>query len=218
MRRFVVALAVAGLVASGSGAVAQASGLDRTAPRASSVLTPDQVGITQPGQGFFPFFNGAGGQNGSNLGGLGLGGVAPNTLGTSALFSGFGGCGVFSINFCPQFSAAPFTSTFFLQNGGALGLGFGGAGGVGGVGGVGGAGGAGGQLSAQAVGGNNAVGFGLGGLGFGAAGGLVNPPGFGPGNPIGIGGIGGVTPFGVTGGVTGLGANCVPAGAFLICQ
>src|SRR3954468_21732242 len=136
MRRLLVALAVAGLVAGGSGAVAQASGLDTTRSAAGAVLTPDQIGITQPAQGFFPFFNGAGGQNGSNLGGIGLGGVAPTGLTSAALFSGFGGCGVFSISFCPQFSAQPYSQTFVLANGGSLGLGspLGGLGGVGGVG------------------------------------------------------------------------------------
>jgi hypothetical protein len=212
MRSLVVALVVAGLIAFGSGPAAQASGLDDTRPVPGSVLTPDQIGITQPGQGFFPFFVGAGGQNGSSLGGLGLGGVAPNGLTTAALFSGFGGCGVFSINFCPQFSAAPFTQTFLSQNGSALGLG----GPLGGLGGAGTFGGGFGQVSAQAVGGNTLSG--LGGAGFGLPGGHVNPPGFGPGNPIGIGGVGGVTPFGVTGGVNGIGGNCTLAGLFLICQ
>ncbi|HLH26959.1 MAG TPA: hypothetical protein VK066_30910 [Chloroflexota bacterium] len=123
MRRLLAALVLAGLMASSAGVVAQASGLDDTRPAPGAVLTPDQIGITQPGQGFFPFFVGAGGQNGSNLGGIGLGGVAPTTLGTSALFSGFGGCGVFSIAFCPFFSAQPFSQTFLLANGGSLGLG-----------------------------------------------------------------------------------------------
>jgi hypothetical protein len=123
MRRLFVALAVAGLLASGSGAVAQASGLDDTRPALGTVLTPDQIGIIQPGQGFFPYFVGAGGHSGTNLGGIGLGGVAPTTLGTSALFSGFGGCGLFSIAFFPLFSAQPFSQTFPLANGGSLGLG-----------------------------------------------------------------------------------------------
>ncbi|HZR99087.1 MAG TPA: hypothetical protein VFE37_10295 [Chloroflexota bacterium] len=210
MRRLLVALAVAGLVASGAGAVAQASGLDDTRPALGTVLTPDQVGITQPGQGFFPFFVGAGGQNGSNLGGIGLAGAAPTALGTSALFSGFGGCGVFSISFCPFFSAAPFSQTFLLANGGSLGLGsplqglglnnlaFG-ANAV--------PGGNVGQLSAQAVPGtgnlfgttlglNNGL-FGLGGLGTG----LGFGAGFGTGLGAGFGGL-----------------NCAPQGAFLVCQ
>jgi len=176
MRRLLVALAVAGLVAGGSGAVAQASGLDTTRSAAGAVLTPDQIGITQPAQGFFPFFNGATGQNGSGLGGIGLGGVAPTTLSGAALF---GGCGVFSIAFCPQFSAQPYSQTFLLANGGSLGLGspFAGLGGLG-CGGVA-ANGIGanntGQVSAQAVGtgaGNTGAGCGLGGVGFGAPGGL----------------------------------------------
>jgi hypothetical protein len=221
MRRLLVALAVAGLVAGGSGAVAQASGLDNTRPTVDAVLTPDQIGITQPAQGFFPFFNGAGGQNGSNLGGLGLGGVAPTNLTSAALFSGFGGCGVFSISFCPQFSSPPISQTFLLANGGSLGLGspFAGLGGVGGLGCGVAANGIGannvGQISAQAVGNgvaNNGLGCGLGGFG-----GLANPPGFGLGNPIGVGGFGGG--FGLGGFGTGFGGqNCIPQGAFLICQ
>jgi hypothetical protein len=88
-----------------------------------------------------------------------------------------------------------------------------------------------GQLSAQAVPINDGVGTGLGALGlggggfFGGIGGLTNPPGFGLGNPIGVGGLGGLTPFGVTGGVTGGGVgtglnglNCIPQGAFIVCQ
>jgi len=160
MRRFLVALVVAGLVASGSGAVAQASGSTDTRPALGSVLTPDQLGIPQPGQGFLPYLTGAGSQNGSNLGGLGLGGVAPTSLGTSALF---GGCGAFSIVFCPFFSTQPYSQTFLLANGGSLGLGspFQGLGmgnnvGLGGFGGVGGFG---------AVGGFGGLGFGGVGLG-----------------------------------------------------
>jgi len=40
-----------------------------------------------------------------------------------------------------------------------------------------------------------------------------------------VGGLGGVTPFGVTGGVTGIGTtnglnglSCIPHGAFIVCQ
>jgi hypothetical protein len=222
MRRLLVALAMAGLVAGGSGAVAQASGLDDTRPALGTVLTPGQIGITQPGQGFFPFFVGAGGQNGSNLGGIGLGGVAPSALGTSALFSGFGGCGALSIAFCPQFSAQPFSQSFLLANGGSLGLGgpfqglglnnnlgFGGGFGFGLNNAL--AGNNVGQLSAQAVpntgtgnlfgtaqgfGLNNGF-FGLGGLGVGGGFGA----GFGGGFGNGLGGL-----------------NCTPQGAFLVCQ
>jgi hypothetical protein len=167
MRRLLVALAVAGLVASGSGALAQASGLDDARPALGSVLTPDQLGIPQPGQGFFPYFVGAGGQNGSNLGGLGLGGVASTGLGASALFSGFGGCGAFSIAFCPLFSAQPFSQTFLQANGGSIGLG----------------------SPLQGLGLTNNLGLG----GFGGFGGLgvgLNPGLFGLGTGFGFGGTG----------------------------
>ncbi|HZU07880.1 MAG TPA: hypothetical protein VFB73_18095 [Chloroflexota bacterium] len=63
------------------------------APAPSSVLSPAELGLTEPAQGFFPYF-------------VGLGFVgAPGLL-------GFGGCGPFSLGFCPFFAAAPFFSTF----------------------------------------------------------------------------------------------------------
>jgi hypothetical protein len=193
MRRLLAALVVAGLVASGSGAVAQASGLDDTRPALGAVLTPDQIGITQPAQGFFPFFVGAGGQGGTNLGGIGLGGVAPTTLGGAALF---GGCGVFSIAFCPFFSAAPFSQTFLLANGGALGLG----------------------SPLQGLGLNNTLGFGanFGPLSAQAVPNTVtgNVTGTVTSNPFGFGGFGPGLGFGSSLG----GLNCVPQGAFLVCQ
>jgi hypothetical protein len=190
MRRLLVALAVAGLVASASGAVAQASGFDDARPSPGAVLTPDQIGITQPGQGFFPFFAGASGQNGSNLGGIGLGGVAPVTLGPSALF---GACGVFSIAFCPLFSAAPFSQTFLLANGGSLGLG----------------------SPLQALLNNN---VGLGGVGINSS--LFGTgTNFGLGGSFGVFGNG-LTGTGLgTGFGTSLGGRtCTPQGAFIICQ
>ena len=136
MRRLLVALAVAVLAASGPAAAAQAAGVGEAeaylvvpvGDASGALLTPDQLGLTNPGQGFYPYFlspgQGSNGiLNGGGLNGFGLGGVAPGGLTAANLFSGFGGCGIFSIAFCPFFSAAPFTSTFLSQNGGRLGLG-----------------------------------------------------------------------------------------------
>jgi hypothetical protein len=187
MRRLLIALAVAGLVAGGSGAVAQASDLDNARPAAGAVLTPDQIGITQPAQGFSPFFVGAGG---SNLGGIGLGGVAPTTLGTSAFFSGFGGCGAFSISFCPFFNSQPFTQTFLATNGGQLGLGLTGLGGIGGQFGL-----PGGAINPPGFGPGNPIGTGgLGGVGVtGGVGGVggISAQAFGN---TGVGGLGCILP------------------------
>jgi len=211
MRRFLVALAVAGLVAGGSGAAAQASGLEHAAAVPGAVLTPDQVGITHPAQGFLPFFQSAGQGTG-----IGLGNLGPTTFSSAALFSGQGGCGVFSTLFCPFFTAAPFTQTFISQNGGTLGLGnqFG----IGGVGSFVGLGGFGfnpglfganqGQLS-TAVTGNvfgTGVGSNVGQLSTAVTG---NPFGFGFGTGFGFGpGAGLGTGFGVgTGFGTGAGTG-----------
>ena len=114
MRRLVVVLAAAALALGGPIAAAQAAGEGEAAAH-YSVLTPDQIGLTEPGQGFFPYFLN-GGQSGSSRGsGIGLGGLAPTTLGASAVFNGQGGCGIFSNAFCPFFSASPYTSTFLSQ-------------------------------------------------------------------------------------------------------
>jgi hypothetical protein len=120
MRQLLVALAVAALVLGGPAAAAQAVGSGERQAH-FTVLTPEQAGLTEPAQGFFPFFAGSG-QGGTPLGnGIGLGGLAPTTLGANALFNGHGGCGIFSAGFCPFFTAGPFTSTFLSQ--GTIGLG-----------------------------------------------------------------------------------------------
>lgn len=120
MRHLVVALAIAALVLGAPGGAAQAAGAGEQQAH-YTVLTPEQVGLTEPAQGFYPFFAGFG-QGGTPLGtGIGLGGLAPVTLGTNALFNGLGGCGLFSASFCPFFSAAPYTSTFISQGTSGLG-------------------------------------------------------------------------------------------------
>jgi hypothetical protein len=63
------------------------------APAPLSVLSPTELGLTEPAQGFFPYFVGFG------------------FLGAPGVF-GLGGCGPFSLGFCPFFAAAPFFSTF----------------------------------------------------------------------------------------------------------
>jgi hypothetical protein len=119
MRYLVVALAAAALAFGTPLGAAQAAGSGEPGAH-YTVLTPEQAGLTTPGQGFFPFFVGQN-QGGTTGNGVGLGGLAPTTLGAQALFNGQGGCGIFSAGFCPFFGAAPFTNTFISQ--GTIGLG-----------------------------------------------------------------------------------------------
>src|SRR5262245_59237647 len=99
MRRVGLALALAALaavapwVAGFAGAAGEPEGF---AP--GTVLTPTELGITDPAQGFYPFFP----SGGSNL---------ANNFGLFAL-GGFNGCGAFSVTFCPFFSSPPYWSTF----------------------------------------------------------------------------------------------------------
>jgi hypothetical protein len=193
MRQLMVALAVAALVLGGPATAAHAAGSEGLQTH-YTVLTPEQAGLTEPAQGFFPFFAGSG-QGGTPLGnGIGLGGLAPTTVGANALFNGQGGCGIFSAGFCPFFSAGPFTSTFLSQ--GTIGLG--------------------GPTSAGLGGlfGNNVLGGGL----FGAGAGLglgANVLGTGlTGNAFGLGLGLGANPFltGVAGTTLG-GTGTVTAGS-----
>jgi hypothetical protein len=108
MRHLGVALALALLLVVGSGQAAaadestlylagQAEGLSALLAgdlgAAPAVLTPEGLGLTEPAQGFYPYFLG-----------VPVRGYAPPALGLN-------GCGVFSINYCPFFSSAPFFST-----------------------------------------------------------------------------------------------------------
>ncbi len=119
MRRLLVALGVAALTlgaAGGSGPVASASEV----AVGFAVLTPVELGLTEPAQGFYPFFT-AGTTTTRGIGqGIGLGGLAPTNLGSAAFFNGAGGCGAFSALICPFFGAQQFSNTFLSQ--GALGL------------------------------------------------------------------------------------------------
>jgi hypothetical protein len=119
MRYLVVALAAAALAFGTPLGAAQAAGSGEPGAH-YTVLTPEQAGLTTPGQGFFPFFVGQN-QGGTTGNGVGLGGLAPTILGASAIFNGQGGCGIFSAGFCPFFGASPFTNTFICQ--GTIGLG-----------------------------------------------------------------------------------------------
>jgi hypothetical protein len=112
MKRLVVVLAAAAL-ALGAPAYAAQAASDGDLAGQYSVLTPDQIGVTEPAQGFLPYFVGVGGS--SRGSGIGLGGLAPTTLGTSAVFNGLGGCGIFSSSYCPFFASSPFSSTFLSQ-------------------------------------------------------------------------------------------------------
>ncbi len=112
MRSILVALAVAALALGGPGSAAQAAGTG-DAPTVAAVLTPGQLGLPDPAQGFYPYFTATGFTAPS---GLGLGaGLLPGPFGPHTLFNGFGCCGLFSALFCPFFSAVPFTNTFISQ-------------------------------------------------------------------------------------------------------
>jgi hypothetical protein len=108
MRRVGLALALAVLAAAAPWAAgfAGAAG-EPEAYTPGAVLTPTELGITDPAQGFYPFIP-SGGNN------------ANNQFGLFAL-GGFNGCGAFSIGFCPFFSSPPYWSTFSQV--GTLGLG-----------------------------------------------------------------------------------------------
>jgi hypothetical protein len=111
MRRVGLALALAALAAAApwvAGFASAAGEPEGFAPGA--VLTPTELGITDPAQGFNPYFPSTGNSLGNNFGVFPLG--------------GFNGCGAFSVTFCPFFSAAPYWSTF-SQVGGTLGIGAG---------------------------------------------------------------------------------------------
>lgn len=109
MRRLVLALAIGALTAVGpamageAAAAAEAAALPEVE---SAILTPTELGLAEPAQGFYPFFGGTG-FNTTTIGGFGSG---INT------FSSIGGCGSFTIVFCPFFSAAPYYSTFPAAN------------------------------------------------------------------------------------------------------
>ena len=148
MRRLVAALVLAALAAAVPGAPVQAGeaevylvvSADQVPALLAgglvsedAVLTPEAVGLADPGQGFYPFFAGLGtGVPISALSGgatgtlpLGLGSIALGVTGSGIIglggLNGGGGCGIFGIGFCPFFQAAPFTSTF-PGAGGTLGL------------------------------------------------------------------------------------------------
>jgi len=108
MRRVGLALALAVLaaVAPWAAGLAGAAG-EPEAYTPGAVLTPAELGITDPAQGFYPFIP-SGGNN------------ANNQFGLFAL-GGFNGCGAFSIGFCPFFTSPPYWSTFSQV--GTLGLG-----------------------------------------------------------------------------------------------
>jgi len=110
MRRVGLALALAALaaVAPWVAGFAGATGEPESfAPGA--ILTPAELGITDPAQGFNPYFPSSGNSIGNNFGLFALG--------------GFNGCGAFSVTFCPFFSAPPYWSTFSQV--GTLGIGSG---------------------------------------------------------------------------------------------
>lgn len=108
MRRLVVALvlgAFAATVPVAASHAANATGpesyvLDMAGAAASgqsgayTVLTPGQLGLTEPGQGFYPYFPGFRG----NQGFFG--------------FGGFGGCGAFSFLYCPFFTSSAIGATY----------------------------------------------------------------------------------------------------------
>jgi hypothetical protein len=147
MKRLALGLAFGALLAAaplGAAAAAPLDGVSLPGDAVATVLTPDQAGITEPAQGFYPYFTGLGGgpfngtsfwgnstvsgigvtalppQQGlvgtagflgfSGLGGAGFGG-SPFAVGAYSPL-GAGGCGVFSLGFCPPYTSYPIGSAY----------------------------------------------------------------------------------------------------------